>query len=195
MLLESNKEPALSTVLVSLGANLGDAARTLVEAVAVLEARGRVEGLRVSRFYRTRPVGPVIQADFINGAFLAETACSPQGLLAELLAVEQLFGRQRRQRWGPRSLDLDLLFYDDRIIRQHDLVVPHPEIESRGFVLAPLMDLVPEWRHPQSGHRVRESYARWCALEKDPDAVVRPLATRDEAADLEIAQTARIGAI
>ena len=194
-MLESNIEPAFSTILVSLGANLGDAERTLVEAVAVLEARGCVRGLRVSRFYRTRPVGPVVQADFINGAFLAETACSPEAVLAELLAVEQLFGRQRRQRWGPRSLDLDLLFYDDLVLRQKDLVVPHPEIEARGFVLSPLMDLIPEWRHPLSGHRVRESYVRWRASEEDPDAVVRSLVPREEGADLKTAQTARPGVV
>lgn len=168
---------SMSTVLVSLGANLGDAEQTLVDAVATLEARGRVTALRLSRLYRTRPVGPILQADFVNGAFLAKTPCSPGELLAELLAVERLFGRQRQERWGPRSLDLDLLFYDDQVLCLPELTLPHAEVEARGFVLAPLMDLAPEWRHPVSGRSVRESWERWRASqdEDDRERAVRPL--------------------
>jgi 2-amino-4-hydroxy-6-hydroxymethyldihydropteridine diphosphokinase len=179
-----NNESPRAQVLVSMGANLGAAEQTLVAAVATLRGRGRVNELTLSSFYRTRPVGPVAQDDFVNAAFIAVTRCAPEELLEELLEVEQIHGRQREERWGPRSLDLDLLFYDARILQTPRLTLPHPEIEARGFVLAPLMDLVPEWRHPVSGRSVRESWQRWRASRSSDDAerAIQPMASPTETA-------------
>lgn len=103
----------------------------------------------VSRLYRTEPVGKTDQDWFVNAAAVLETALSPRGLLNGLLEIERVMGRIRTEKWGPRLIDLDLLYYDQWVANEPDLVVPHPFLDQRRFVLAPLADVAPDWVHPR----------------------------------------------
>ena len=136
--------------VIGLGANLGDRLATLKSAVLALELYGAVGA--VSSLYASAPVGPP-QPDYLNAAVLLESALSPQRLLAELLAVERAHGRERRERWGPRTLDLDLLDSPGLVLAEPGLTLPHPELTRRAFALAPLIDVAPQARDPHSGRR------------------------------------------
>ena len=148
----------MTLAAIGLGANLGDAAATLREAIAELARLPRTELLRASRLYRTPAWGVTEQPDFINAVALVETALPPRDLLDALLAIERSFGRTRLdgERWGPRTLDLDLLLYDDAVIDRPHLQIPHPRLHLRAFVLVPLTEIAPELR--LSG---RGSVAAW----------------------------------
>jgi len=144
---------------VGIGSNLGDS-RSRVE--AAFDALGAIPETRLmarSRLYRTRPFGPVQQGDFVNAAAGLLTRLTALELLAALRAIEVAHGRIRAERWGPRTLDLDLLVYGDRRIAGDELVVPHPGIAERGFVLAPLNDIAPSLDVPGVG-RVEELLRR-----------------------------------
>ncbi len=142
-----------SRAAVGLGANLGDAVGTLRQAVEVLAARDGVALRAVSHFYRTPAWGRQDQPDFINAVALVDTSLAPRALLDLLLAVEAEFGRHRvaGERWGPRSLDLDLLLYGDAVIDMPGLRVPHPHLHERAFALVPLLDVWPDARIPGYG--------------------------------------------
>jgi len=147
--------PAPVAVAIALGSNLGDSAGILS---AALVALAKVSGLEVqaqSSFYRTAPVGPP-QPDYLNACALLAVTLSPETMLETLLQVEQQFGRVRRERWGPRLLDLDLLFYGDRILTTPTLELPHPRMIDRAFVLVPLAEIVPQWRDPRSQRSIAE---------------------------------------
>jgi len=147
------------TAAIALGSNLGDSAQILRGALLALD---RVEGLKVvatSSWYRTAPVGPP-QPDYLNGCALLATTLGPEQVLTHLLRIEQQFGRVRRVRWGPRSLDLDLLFYGDRTLDLPHLTLPHPRMGDRAFVLVPLADIAPHWQHPHTGETVAERLAQ-----------------------------------
>ncbi|TVQ52247.1 MAG: 2-amino-4-hydroxy-6-hydroxymethyldihydropteridine diphosphokinase [Spirulina sp. DLM2.Bin59] len=147
------------TAAIALGSNLGDSAQILRGALLALD---RVEGLKVvasSPWYRTAPVGPP-QPDYLNGCALLKTTLDPEDLLNHLLGIEQQFGRVRRERWGPRSLDLDLLFYGDRTLDLPHLTLPHPRMGDRPFVLVPLADIAPHWQHPHQGETVIQRLAQ-----------------------------------
>jgi len=137
---------------VGLGANLGDRETTLRRAV---ERLGRVDGVEVvgvSQLVETDPVGVVDQPRFLNGAVAVETTLSPQELLDALLSVERELGRVRDgERWGPRTLDLDLLVYGDLVVEEPGLRVPHPRLHERRFALEPLAELDPELEVPGRG--------------------------------------------
>jgi 2-amino-4-hydroxy-6-hydroxymethyldihydropteridine diphosphokinase len=136
--------------VIGLGANLGDRLAALKSAVLALQEHGSV--LAVSDLYESTAVGPP-QPDFLNAAVLLESSLSPRLLLAELLTVERAHGRERRERWGPRTLDLDLLDSPGLVLNDPDLTVPHPELLRRAFALGPLLDVAPEARDPRSGCR------------------------------------------
>lgn len=104
--------------------------------------------VRQSSWYETSPVGMMDSEWFINGVFLLETEWPPRQLLERLLHIENELGRKRQGKWGPRTIDLDILLYDDTIIRDADLLVPHPELASRRFVLEPLAEIAPDVVHP-----------------------------------------------
>lgn len=105
----------------------------------------------MSEFYRTQPVGYTEQDWFVNAAALVETEMRPQDLLIRLLGIEEKMGRIRTIKWGPRLIDLDLLFYDNVVIREEDFSIPHPFLDQRRFVLVPLADVAPDWAHPLTG--------------------------------------------
>ncbi len=117
-------------------------------ALAALDAVPGVRVIARSALHETAPVGGVAKHRFVNACAIVETTLSPQKLLAELLAVETAHGRTREVRFADRTLDLDLLFYDDRILNDPACTVPHPEMHKREFVLAPLAEIAPEWVHP-----------------------------------------------
>ncbi len=138
-------------IFVSLGANLGEPARQMVEAVRCLKHLRELRILKISSMYLTEPVGPVAQPPFVNAAAELWSELSPEEILEALLGVETAMGRQRVERWGPRHIDLDLLLYSDRIIEAPGLRVPHPRMHERRFVLAPLAELAPWVIHPRLG--------------------------------------------
>ena len=134
-------------VLIALGSNLGDRAGFLLGAVAALSS-GPLVDLALSPVYETAPLGPPGQGPYLNAVLAGRTRLSPRALLDELLAIENDFGRQRGEHWGPRTLDLDLLDYAGQVLNEPGLQLPHPRLHERAFVLAPLADVAPNWRHP-----------------------------------------------
>ena len=138
-----------------LGANLGDAAATLRRALQALDALPHTRLSRASRLYRTPAWGVTEQPDFVNAVAEVETTLSPRALLDALLAVERAFGRVRAadgsDRWGPRSLDLDILLYADARIDVPGLQLPHPQMHRRAFVLVPLLEIAPSLAIPGIG--------------------------------------------
>lgn len=132
---------------IALGSNLGNSLDTLQAALETLDNTPHIRLLSHSSWYQTAPVGPP-QPDYINACALLDVALNPQQLLAALLQIEVKFGRVRREKWGPRTLDLDLLLYDDLILETPELVLPHPHMTERAFVLVPLAEIAPDWVHP-----------------------------------------------
>ena len=135
---------------IGLGSNVGDRRATLDAALLRLAPR------RVSRVVETEPWGLASQPRFLNAAAEMETDLDPEALLERLLSIEKEFGRVRAERWGPRTLDLDLLLYGDLVIRTETLAVPHPRLADRRFVLEGLAELCPDHPVPGSGRTVRE---------------------------------------
>ena len=128
---------------VSLGANLGNPAETVTQAFVALDRIGTVS--KRSQLYRTRPWGRTDQPEFVNAAALLETDRTPRELLRELQSIETAFGRKPRERWGPREIDLDILTYDDDVIDEPGLHIPHPNMRERAFVLIPLAEIDPAY--------------------------------------------------
>ena len=137
----------MARAYIGLGSNLGDREGCLRAALQALRDAGVVVP-RTSRFITTLPVGKTDQPDFLNAAAAVRTDLSAQALLDLLLRIESSLGRVRAERWGPRTLDLDLLLYDDEVIREPGLEVPHPRMHERRFVLEPLAEIAPDARHP-----------------------------------------------
>ena len=139
-------------VALALGSNLGDRSAHLRAGVAAL---GEVIDVwAVSSVYASEPVGPA-QPEYLNAAVVGTTWLAPRSLLAAGLAAESAAGRRRLEQGGPRTLDIDLVLYDARILRAPDLVIPHPSWRERGFVLAPLGEIAPDWIDPETGLPVR----------------------------------------
>lgn len=149
----------MAKAYIGIGSNVGDRQAHLETARRGLASLALTELVVLSRAYETAPVGPVEQGMFLNAAACVETALSPAELLAGLGRIEAHAGRaskEARIHWGPRELDLDILFYDDLIINQDNLKVPHPQLENRWFVLRPLADIAPTLVHPKLGQTVEE---------------------------------------
>jgi 2-amino-4-hydroxy-6-hydroxymethyldihydropteridine diphosphokinase len=140
----------MARAYVGLGANLGDREGNLRRAVELLGAEPGIEVTVVSTFRETEPVGYLDQPRFLNGACAVETELSPRELLDRLLAVEQALGRERGKepRWGPRTIDLDLLLYGQEEVDEPGLTVPHPRLTERSFALEPLLELDPSLHLP-----------------------------------------------
>ena len=140
---------------IALGSNLGDRLTTLEKAIVALDKIPSINLKSHSSWYQTAPVGPP-QPDYLNGCALLEVQLPPQKLMSTLLAVEKEFGRVRRQRWGARTLDLDIIFLGDLVIDTPNLKVPHPRREERAFVLMPLAEIAPDWLDPLTGKTVKQ---------------------------------------
>lgn len=142
----------MAIALIGLGSNLGDRQAVLDRAVELLAASPRIHLQAQSRWLETTPAGgPAFQPTYLNGAVVLETSLAPLALLDRLQDVERQLGRQREIRWGPRTLDLDLLLYDDQVIHEPSLSVPHPRMAFRRFVLQGAAEIAPEMQHPQIG--------------------------------------------
>jgi 2-amino-4-hydroxy-6-hydroxymethyldihydropteridine diphosphokinase len=141
-------------VFLSLGSNLGDRAANLETAIKQLDSLGKVE--TVSSFYETEPVELTAQPWFLNCAVKLDTEKMPRQLIAGILALERGMGRQRKQKNGPRIIDIDILLFGSSMIDLPSLTVPHPKMHERRFVLEPLAEIAPEARHPVFKRTVRE---------------------------------------
>ena len=145
----------MTRVAVALGSNLGDREDHLRSAIAALESS--IRHLRVSTFHDTAPLGVGPQPTFLNAAAVGETSLPAKTLLDTLLAIEKDLGRERPFPGAPRTLDLDLILYDDAVIDEGPtLIVPHPRFRERRFVLEPLSEIAPDWRDPVTGRTVEE---------------------------------------
>lgn len=150
-----------ATAYIALGSNLGHRRQHLEGALTLLRQHGQIEVTKVSSFLETPPVGgPTGQDVFLNAAAELGTDLEPKALLNSLLAIEQQLGRVRQEPWGPRTIDLDLLLYEDQIYSDSELTLPHPRLHERRFVLAPLAEIAPEVSHPILHQKVRELLAK-----------------------------------
>jgi len=150
----AGKSRGLTRVAIALGSNLGDREGYLRAALAALGTS--VHHLRVSTFHETAPVGVGPQPTFLNAVAVGDTALTPRELLDTLLDVERELGRERPYPGAARTLDLDLILYDEAIMDAPELTVPHPRFRERRFVLEPLAELAPDWRDPVTGRTVEE---------------------------------------
>jgi len=157
--------PTIRTAYLALGSNLGDRRATLESAVHELDRSAGVMVRTVSTLLETEPVGPAGQDRYLNAAVAIETSLLPEHLLAQCLAVERAHGRSRHNavRWGPRTLDIDVLLYGNIILRTVSLTIPHPRMAERAFVLEPLAEIAENVVHPVS-NRTIESLRRSLGL-------------------------------
>lgn len=151
--------PASVHSAIALGSNLGDSRSILESALEILDQTLGITLKAQSSWYQTAPVGPP-QPDYLNGCALLEVQLTPQKLLSTLLKIEVQFGRVRQERWGPRTLDLDLLLFDDLILNLPNLQLPHPHLTERAFVLVPLAEIAPDWIEPISGKAIAQLVQR-----------------------------------
>ena len=164
------------TVYIGFGSNQGDRLDYCDRAVTLLGLLPHSQLMAVSSLYETEPVADE-RTDpgtglFLNGVVCLETDIAPHGLLEVCREIEGALDRNHDQRHGPRTLDLDILFYGSQVIHEGDLLIPHPRLHLRAFVLAPMVELDPEWRHPQSGMTVKD------LLDRLPPSHVRRLMPR-----------------
>lgn len=148
---ESKNKPSA----IAFGSNLGNSLVILKEALNILAQTPKITLKTTSSWYQTAPVGPP-QPDYINGCALLETSLEPLKLLEILLRIEVNFGRIRKEPNGPRTLDLDILLFDDLILESSKLQIPHPRMNQRAFVLVPLAEIAPNWIEPVSGQAIAQ---------------------------------------
>jgi len=137
----------MERVYLSLGSNMGDRAANIARAIAALGERG-IRVMRESSLYETEPVEFRDQDWFLNSVIEGETALEPRELMKELLAIERSLGRERRVPKGPRVIDIDALFYGDKVVHESGIDIPHPRLSQRRFVLVPFAEIAPDVRHP-----------------------------------------------
>jgi 2-amino-4-hydroxy-6-hydroxymethyldihydropteridine diphosphokinase len=145
----------MSIVYISIGSNLGDREENCRKAIKLLKENGIVVK-KQSSMHETEPWGIKDQQKFINMAIEVETDKKPEELLRILKEIEKEIGRTETTKWGPRVIDLDIIFYDDLILKSQDLEIPHPLLQEREFVLKPLCEIAPDKKHPVTGKTVKE---------------------------------------
>lgn len=144
------------SAFVGVGSNVGDRSARLVSAARDVKAIEGVKYVWSSSVYETDPYGKADQPKFLNAVLQVETSLTPPALLKELKAIEQRQGRTPGERWGPREIDLDILLYDGFVFQDDFVVVPHPDLENRKFVLVPLREIAPDLVHPVNGMTMEE---------------------------------------
>ncbi|GEM02647.1 2-amino-4-hydroxy-6-hydroxymethyldihydropteridinediphosphokinase [Halolactibacillus halophilus] len=168
---------SLIKAYIALGSNIEPTVDYLTKARKLLGDYDEIEIVEASRLYLTEPVGYTDQAAFLNQVVMIETALSAHVLLQAIQTIEQQLGRKRDIRWGPRTIDLDILLYDEEHIVTDDLVVPHPRMTERAFVLVPLSDIATDINIPETGLTVKQAVAK---LTKDELNDVRLYQPNDE---------------
>ena len=147
-------------VHLGLGSNIGDRKKFLHMAFNELSSSVLKE-LRASSIYESEPLLKKKQPKYLNMVICGLTVLPPKDLLKKCQQIEINSGRIRRERWGSREIDIDILSYGNRMIDYDDLAIPHPEIENRGFVLMPMLELSPEWLHPKTGITIKKLWKKW----------------------------------
>lgn len=153
--------PKKHTAFIALGANLGNPLETCNKALNEIKNHPDITLISHSTWHKTKPLvangeSEVGVPDYINGACEIETSLKPEDLLKTLLNMETKLGRTRGKKWESRVIDLDLLFYDDLVLNENEIQIPHPELHKRDFVLKPLMEIAPDLLHPVFGKKIRE---------------------------------------
>ncbi|MBW7956838.1 MAG: 2-amino-4-hydroxy-6-hydroxymethyldihydropteridine diphosphokinase [Deltaproteobacteria bacterium] len=143
-------------IFIAIGSNLGDRERNIREATRLAEKGGGLTVVKVSPLYESEPWGPQDQPRFVNAAMEARSELPPGELLRYLKGIEAEMGRREAERWGPRLIDLDIIFYGSRVIKGERIEVPHPRAHERAFVMVPLSDIAPGFVDPLSGATVSE---------------------------------------
>ena len=168
-----------TTAYIALGANLGDRETNLRDALVRLDALADIRVTRVSSFLENPAIGgPPESPPFLNAAAELQTSLGAHALLDRLLTIERSMGRERREKWGPRLIDLDLLLFGDEVIDTPELKVPHPLMHERPFVLTPLLEIAPDVRHPVLGRTIRELAAERGVRDTGVPPVLNPLTVR-----------------
>ena len=139
---------SMHSAYIGFGSNIGDRLAHIQNAIHALSKTEGITLQKISSVYKTAPVGYEAQAEFLNGVAAIQTSLSPLSLLHTLKNIETAIGRQHRIRWGPREIDLDILIYGDLCLQTEKLVIPHPEMHLRGFVLVPFAEIAPDLVHP-----------------------------------------------
>ena len=146
-------------IFLSIGSNVGDRKDNLGKGRKNLE-RKKIKIVKVSSLYLTPPWGKTNQREFINQVIEGETTLSPRELLSSIKSIEREMGRKDLEKWGPRLIDIDILFYGDKIIEEEDLIIPHPLIPQRAFILVPLNEIASEFMHPVKKEKIKDLLLR-----------------------------------
>ncbi len=141
-----------------MGSNLGNKRQYIESAIAAIQDEKKISMIRMSSIIETIPVGNIHQPDFLNCIVQCESELNPSELMQTLLRIERKLGRERREKWGPRTIDCDILFINDEIIDADELKIPHPEIMNRPFILKLMNELAPEFIHPKLNKSMEQLY-------------------------------------
>ncbi|MDD3049844.1 MAG: 2-amino-4-hydroxy-6-hydroxymethyldihydropteridine diphosphokinase [Candidatus Cloacimonetes bacterium] len=145
-------------VFLGLGSNIGDKKKNLDRAVSLLGQDPKIEVLKKSSYIDTKPYGKLDQPDFLNCVIEIKTTYTPHDLLSRCLSIEKIVGRTQGEKWGPRIIDVDILFYNNKIVNTLNLILPHPEVHKREFALRSLKEIAPNFKHPILKTRMLDLY-------------------------------------